>query len=297
MARRVVLHGMPGEVRVFSSRVEQGTSFWNEHTYYEVAVCIAGSGYYKSRRGRFRFRKTSIVICNQYEPHAWQAVEPVHIRYVQLQRSLVKDILPVLGEGSLLLDAFVRGDSGGFIMHLASPPLFVQIQRIVDTLAEESVRERPYAKAHIRGLVIEILSLIGRDIAGSDRRTTPVSDSIERSLAYIHANIAGDVSLAHAAEAAGLSCDHFSKVFKRGTGFYFTEYMNEMRIREACRLLRSTAKSITDIAFASGYRNVPYFNRIFKATTGFAPAQYRRKAVVLVRAEKHGKSQENNGIG
>ena len=59
-----------------------------------------------------------------------------------------------------------------------------------------------------------------------------------------------------------------SKRFKTATGFGFKEYIINLRIQNACRLLLETNKSITDIAFECGFNSVSSFNRSFKKVKG-----------------------------
>ena len=55
------------------------------------------------------------------------------------------------------------------------------------------------------------------------------------------------------------------------------EYVNEVRIGRACRMLAEDAANITDIAMDCGYRNLANFNRRFRQVTGMTPSHYRSK--------------------
>lgn len=58
---------------------------------------------------------------------------------------------------------------------------------------------------------------------------------------------------------------------------HFIEYLNEVRIAHACKLLLETDLSISEIAFESGYKTVSNFNKIFKKMTDASPLTYRKK--------------------
>ena len=61
----------------------------------------------------------------------------------------------------------------------------------------------------------------------------------------------------------------------------FNEYINNLRIAEACNLLRETNIKIADISEDVGFGTIRSFNRAFKQITGISPAVYREKNAVL----------------
>ncbi len=87
-----------------------------------------------------------------------------------------------------------------------------------------------------------------------------------------------DISLNTVADMVGMSPNHFSSVFSQEEGKTFTEYLTEVRMEEAKKLLRTTQLRTTDIAFAVGYHDSHYFSSIFKKTQNCTPREYRNKA-------------------
>lgn len=104
-----------------------------------------------------------------------------------------------------------------------------------------------------------------------DRHRTAITSAID----YVNQNFTDDVSIEKASHVAMLSQSYFSYLFKSMTGKTFVEYLNELRIQEAMRLLKNTNKRVVDICFESGFKNVNHFNRTFKAYAGISPMQYR----------------------
>lgn len=72
-----------------------------------------------------------------------------------------------------------------------------------------------------------------------------------------------------------MSEKYFSRYFRIATGQNFTAYLNTVRIEKAQSMLLETDETVLEIAFACGYENVSYFNRVFRSQTGFSPLQYR----------------------
>ncbi|AWV32448.1 helix-turn-helix transcriptional regulator [Paenibacillus odorifer] len=73
-----------------------------------------------------------------------------------------------------------------------------------------------------------------------------------------------------------ISPSYFCKTFRDSTDFTFTEYLNNVRIKEARALLINTAFKVAKIAENVGFDNMTHFGRVFKEITGLSPLKYRR---------------------
>jgi AraC-like DNA-binding protein len=78
------------------------------------------------------------------------------------------------------------------------------------------------------------------------------------------------------ATSAGVSITHYSGLFRRHTGFAPIDFLIRLRVQQSCRLLDTTAMSVSDIANRVGYEDPYYFTRCFRRVMGCAPRQYRR---------------------
>lgn len=93
-----------------------------------------------------------------------------------------------------------------------------------------------------------------------------------------------DLSLAKLARRAGLPARDVSAAVNRATGLNVSQFVNNRRIAEACRLLRETENPVTRIMLDAGFSTKSNFNREFRRVTAMSPAQYRVKA----RADRDG---------
>jgi len=75
---------------------------------------------------------------------------------------------------------------------------------------------------------------------------------------------------------AGISAAKIPGVLKNQYSMNFKQYLNNIRINEAKRLLKETDNQIVNIAYAVGYNNIPHFNRTFKQLEGVSPKEYRK---------------------
>lgn len=105
------------------------------------------------------------------------------------------------------------------------------------------------------------------------------NDRLSDIFKYVHENYKTEISLATIAGIANLTPQSFCRMFKKRTSKHFIEYLNEVRIAQACKLLLDTDWSISEIAYNCGYKTVSNFNKLFKDSTGESPKTYRAKSV------------------
>lgn len=104
-----------------------------------------------------------------------------------------------------------------------------------------------------------------------------IHPSIRKALLYIQHHFRKPLSLADAADYAGLSANYFSECFRRQVGISFQDYLNERRLQFASSLLRSSELPVTEVCFAAGFNTIPHFDRIFKRKFGCSPREYRKR--------------------
>ncbi|MEM1059716.1 MAG: AraC family transcriptional regulator [Verrucomicrobiota bacterium] len=97
-------------------------------------------------------------------------------------------------------------------------------------------------------------------------------DAVCRHILRRHAE---PLPLAETARRAGYSPSAFSRWFRRMTGQNYSQFLESVRLGQACRRLAESDLSVAEICYASGFRNLSNFNRRFRAVHGRSPRQYR----------------------
>lgn len=98
---------------------------------------------------------------------------------------------------------------------------------------------------------------------------------MERCLHYIHAHFGEELSLEDLSKKYYFNPSYFSTMFKKYTGKHFTEYVIDLRVNIARKKLLESDKKIYEVAQEVGYRDVKYFNKIFKKHYGLTPEECR----------------------
>ena len=121
-------------------------------------------------------------------------------------------------------------------------------------------------------------------------RGKELSASVLMAKEYIDRHYAQHLSLKNLADAVYLHPTYLSNVFKKQTGFAVVDYINEVRIAQAQKLLPDPRNRIYWILEQVGFSNQRYFYHVFKNLTGQTPMQYRQNALLNVcpdpRADK-----------
>ncbi|MDD2961926.1 MAG: AraC family transcriptional regulator [Muribaculaceae bacterium] len=106
-----------------------------------------------------------------------------------------------------------------------------------------------------------------------------IRDSKSRRIAkicdYINKNHMNQIKLSDLAETVSMSDSALSHFFKKRTNRNLVDYINDVRIGNATKMLFETTHSINEIAFLCGFNNISNFNRIFKKNRGKTPTEYR----------------------
>ena len=100
---------------------------------------------------------------------------------------------------------------------------------------------------------------------------------IQMAVRYIHEHYSENITILDLAERYEMSPNYFSSIFKREIGVSAVNYITDVRMKEAQKLLAHSDNSVVDIAKKVGYEDGQYFFRVFKKHTGMTPLRYREE--------------------
>lgn len=153
----------------------------------------------------------------------------------------------------------------------------MKVYGLLDTLS--SVKDGFYAVQQFLTILYELSRCENaRTLASISYAKVTVEDDSWRILKvknFISKNYMDELRLPELASLAGMSSSAFSRFFKLHTGRNISEYIIDLRLGYAARMLVDTAKSISEIGFDCGFNNLSNFNRIFKKKKGCSPSEFR----------------------
>ncbi len=246
---------------------------WHYHPEYELTYIVKGNGYRIVGNSYEYFNDGDLVLLGNHLPHTWSGKLNDDIKSDAVVIQFSKEfIAPFLGLNESLmiknmLDTSVRG-----IRFEPDEELVSKIIALTETNGVDKILKLIS--------VLDDLSKKQPTLIASNSFHNVVSKKnemrINKVCLYIQNNFYTKISLKEVADLIFLTESNFCKFFKKATGKTYSDYLNELRINEACRLLVQTEKSINQISFECGFESLSYFNRVFLSKKEMTPSKYRK---------------------
>lgn len=154
------------------------------------------------------------------------------------------------------------------------------LRRIFEVMAGETNAARKDSSNLLFGCAVELLVYLRRlyeQQFGTNETIQKRRDGILMAIQYLEKNYTQKISLNELSRIALFSPNYFCTLFKETTGFNVTEYIQQIRNKEAIRLLLSTNLTVHEISDMVGYSDERLFRRVFSKAIGCTPSEYRKK--------------------
>lgn len=254
---------------------------WHAHEEYELHLVVETRG--KAFVGDYigDFKAGDLFMTGPNLPHNWITDQvwskPVAIRdmLIQFSHTSVERLADGFPEFSQVLNMLKLAQSGIFFEGFN--PTFARghMESIRDNTGAERilafVRFLVRLNEHAEKKTLSITKLIQPEGGSKHARIAEVVD-------YITKNFYEGFSVAQAAEMANMTEITFSRNFQAVTGHSFIDFLNRIRIGQACSMLYASDNQITSIAQEAGFKNLANFNRHFQKLRGMTPSEYREIA-------------------
>jgi len=254
---------------------------WHAHEEYELHLVVAtrGKAFVGDHIGEFK--AGDLFMTGPNLPHNWITdqvwSEPVEIRdmLIQFSHESVEKLAQGFPEFSQVLRLLQLAQSG--IYFEGFNPTFARghMESIRDNRGAERilafVRFLVRLNEHAEKKTLSVTRLIHPEGGSKQARIAQVVDHVTR-------NFVESFSVAQAAEMANMTEITFSRNFQTVTGHSFVDFLNRIRIGQACGMLYASDNQITSIAQEAGFKNLANFNRHFLKVRGMTPSEYRETA-------------------
>lgn len=250
------------------------------HNAYEIALILKGNGKRVVGDNIDRFLDNDLVLIGPQLPHVTHN-QPTY------RSSKSNDLSAIV----------VYFNPDWFTNNILASTDFIKINSLIDKMSR-GVEVLGSAKKRVisslielkdsRGLgkvikLWEILYLISESeeykcLASEGYSSSPLqqqTDRIDKVYQFVMNRYPDFIKLADVSAVVNMTPSSFCKYFKSNTGKTFTDYVNEIRIGQACKLLYNFEMTISEICYSCGYNNLTNFNRNFKRYTKKTPTEYR----------------------
>jgi AraC family transcriptional regulator len=161
---------------------------------------------------------------------------------------------------------------------LATFPLPEQLLPCVKLLMAEISARNPGSPEIIRSLETQITHHLLRSILSLPVSCEKISqrEDIDYIVEYINDHYNQSITLDDLAAKIALSRSHFSRLFKRETGFTLQDYIIKVRLERARLMLANSSRKIIEIAHQCGFSSSAHFTAAFSKYAGIQPSAYRK---------------------
>ncbi|MBQ8207952.1 MAG: AraC family transcriptional regulator [Clostridia bacterium] len=243
------------------------------HMHYEVEYCILLEGetivYIDSVEYKMHAGDLCIVFPNQIHQFKTIGEEKYMLAIVN------PDMIPEL------TDTFTtRVPRSGIVR---AEELFPGAAEIMRRMGDVNSASGEYKSIQLRGLQLAFFGELMENLSLTDVKSVS-SHALKTVVNYCSRNFSRDLSLAILEEELHISKYYISHLFSMKLKVRFNDYINSLRINDACRQLRQTDKTITEISECVGFNTLRTFNRAFVRQIGMSPSEYRRQGPQVTRS-------------
>ena len=256
---------------------------WHYHPECEITFIMKGHGTLFIGDRILDYGDNELVLIGPNLPHEWRSKIKVHPD--NHSQSLAvhfkpdcwgKDFgkIPEMSEVNKLLDNASRG-------------ILIKNKKAKEEIKED-LNKMNDAKGIVKmGILLSILGTIVNvkemefisSIGFVDSIQNDFNERINRIYEYVMKNFKSSISIEEVANNIFMTSTSFCHFFKKSTNKTFTQYVNEIRIGYACKLLYENKSNITMTAYESGFENLAHFNKQFKKVKGITPSQYLKQFI------------------
>lgn len=249
---------------------------WHQHTEYELILFTRGEGTAFIGNYVGSFSRGDIFFLGSNLPHTFRkSSDDLFTSAVVIQFTddfWGKEFLGMPEAESIkeLLDSSSKG------LRIEGRCL-TELQQMIPALEEEQGFARFIRLCQCLQLMADSCSYQPVSTQESRLYSHRQRDRIERIFQHSIAHFQEAISLRDISRMAGMSIPAFCSYFKKCTKKTYIDFLNEIRIGHACKLLADTRQPVLEICFDSGFNTVANFNKQFRKVKGMSPGAYRKK--------------------
>jgi AraC-like DNA-binding protein len=257
---------------------------FHEHThdFVELVVIRKGSGRHLINGRPYRVAPGDVSVFNLGAAHGFDSARGLEMVNVMYAPSLLAgagpDLRALPGFQALFAISPTPGADYRCAMRLDRAGL-ARVSAVLKRMTEEFAARRPGHQTLLRSMLLELVVYLSRRY--SDRGVSvegpPGALRLAEVAGYMAVNFREPLGLQALADRAGLSRRHFIRLFRRVYGTTPRQHVVALRLQHAAALLGGGERSVTRVAFESGFSDSNYFTRRFTKQFGAPPGRFRSR--------------------
>lgn len=260
--------------RLIHWKSENDRYFWHYHPEYEIVFVRKGSGKLHIGEHLKNYEEGELVFIGPDLPHTgfgYGVIGEHEEIVVQLRKDFLGEEFMQKPELQQIRKLFERAKQGLSFQGKSRKIVAAKLQKMLTFSHFERLVE-----------LLNIFDILATTnefsvLNSADKRfdfNHKDEDRINKVYEYVEQNYQKNINIQAVADLANLTIPSFCRYFKKISHITYTDFVNEYRINQACRLLFEN-KPIADICFEVGFNNISHFNKTFKQLKGLSPREYK----------------------
>jgi len=274
-------HGKPGIAKVYTYH-QQDTASHN-HDFFELVYVLDGCAQHLLNGVENTIKKHAFFVLDYESYHQYKNCENLVVINCLFLPEFVDDLM----KDCKTLDEILRLTlykyyTKGQVLSFEAKIFYDEDCKILNLL-QEMQDEYNQKKAGFRGIMknnlLNIMILTMRKALEEgkfDPHKKCKDDIVTEAVHYLDANYMQHAVITKFCEEKYYSHQYIGRKFKQEMGISIMEYLQKVRIEKSCQLMVGGKMSIQEIAYAVGYENVKFYNKIFKRMLHVTPREYKK---------------------
>ena len=247
---------------------------WHKHEEIEIILIVEGFGTVLIGDYIGEYKEGDVFFIASNLPH-W---------FRKSNQNMIGDAVVAQFKKSILGNDFLQNPELRSINNLLNKNEGLKLEKKTKTYISRKLIDLEAAKGYLRfGILLDILNhislskqstILSKNFSSGIKNINPVMEDI---IEYSFKQYLNQIKLSDVADIASMSIPTFCRFFKKNIKKTYFEFIQELRINHACKLLKEENKTIMDICYESGYNSWAHFSKQFKKVTKRTPSSYRKE--------------------
>lgn len=261
----------------------KGIDYLHFHNYLEIGYCYEGQGELVIAEKSYHFTGNQFSVIPPNCPHTTNSDPGTKSRWEYLYIDVEGTLRGLYSEGGSEKQKeriLGRINSQAFLKeHEKASEIADRILLLMNSMREQ----KEFYLEEAKGILLSLLVALARENQNNvldmdvQMKTSMPSMLVSEALDYISEHYMEPIRIEKLASVCYVSETHFRRVFSSSMNMAPLEYINMVRIQNACDLLKKTNDTVASIAYRCGFSTLPTFNRNFKQATGVSPMEWRKQ--------------------